>query len=244
MLQPTWDMGRSTILYTCNKTGLHNVSEAIRYPSPTRWRTRCWRGSRRALRYGVAAYDWSNAKELWSNAQPMDADRMLTKQAELVLAADPGIEGEQPRVWVYREHTTTAYSLSICVEVWVAFFSRSDDHLDLMIIAGCLPRWSSFVFHLSTRSLRRRMLAGNKIKALNWFGNVREKLDDPQFAGWFIKFKDCKMPLGSGSPAVSLTGKASHHFRPGPAVERLLQCPRVRLVRQRFAPSQVSDTLS
>ena len=158
----------------------------------------------------MAAYDWSNAKELWSNAQPMDADRMLTKQAELVLAADPGIEGEQPRVWVYREHTTTAYSLSIRVEVWVT----------------------------------RRMLAGNKIKALNWFGNVREKLDDPQFAGWFIKFKDCKMPLGSGSPAVSLTGKASHHFRPGPAVERLLQCPRVRLVRQRFAPSQVSDTLS
>ena len=108
MLQPTWDMGRSTILYTCNKTGLHNVSEAIRY--------------------GVAAYDWSNAKELWANAQPMDAGRMLTKQAELVLAADPGIEGEQPRVWVYREHTTTAYSLSIRVEVWVAFFSRSDDH--------------------------------------------------------------------------------------------------------------------
>ena len=196
-------MGRSTILYTCNKSGLHNVSEAISY--------------------GVAAYDWSNAKELWANAQPMDADRMLTKQAELVLAADPGIEGEQPRVWVYREHTTTAYSLSIRVEVWVAFFSRSDDHLDLMI------------------SLRQRSLAGNKIKALNWFGNVREKLDDPQFAGWFIKFKDCKMPLGSGSPAVSLTGKASHHFRPGPAVEQLLPCARMRLVRQRFAPSQVSD---
>ena len=82
-------MGRSTILYTCNKSGLHNVSEAISY--------------------GVAAYDWSNAKELWANAQPMDADHMLTEQAELVLAADPGIEGEQPRVWVYREHTTIAY---------------------------------------------------------------------------------------------------------------------------------------
>ena len=112
-----------------------------------------------------------------------------------------------------------------------------------MIIAGFLPR--SFIFRLSTRSLTQRLLTGNKIKALNWFGNVREKIDDPQFAGWFIKFKDCKMPLGgSRSPAVSLTGKASHHFRPGPAVESLLSCSRMRLVRQRFAPSQVSDTLS
>ena len=82
-----WHGFPPNFVYTCNKTGVHNVSEAIRY--------------------GVAAYDWSNAKELWANAQPMDADRMLTKQAELVLAADPGIEGEQPRVWVYREHTTT-----------------------------------------------------------------------------------------------------------------------------------------
>ena len=24
----------------------------------------------------------------------------------------------------------------------------------------------------------------NTIKALNWFGSVREKLDDPQYSGW------------------------------------------------------------
>ena len=32
----------------------------------------------------------------------------------------------------------------------------------------------------------------NTIKALNWYGSVREKLDDPKYASWFIKFKDYK----------------------------------------------------
>jgi hypothetical protein len=53
-----------------------------------------------------------------------------TNQAEKVLALDPGIPGEQPRVWVYR----------------------------------------------------------NTIKALNWFASVREKLDDPAYSGWFVRF--------------------------------------------------------
>jgi hypothetical protein len=28
----------------------------------------------------------------------------------------------------------------------------------------------------------------NTIKALNWFSSVREKLDDPRYASWFVKF--------------------------------------------------------
>ena len=28
----------------------------------------------------------------------------------------------------------------------------------------------------------------NTIKALNWYSSVREKLDDPKYASWFIKF--------------------------------------------------------
>ena len=32
----------------------------------------------------------------------------------------------------------------------------------------------------------------NSIKALNWFTDVREKLDDPAYSGWFIKFRDYK----------------------------------------------------
>ena len=57
-------------------------------------------------------------------------DELLLQQAERVLARDPGIEGEQPRVWLYR----------------------------------------------------------NRIKALNWIGQVREKLDDPMYADWFVPF--------------------------------------------------------
>eukprot|EP00051_Salpingoeca_urceolata_P027693 m.482796 g.482796 ORF g.482796 m.482796 type:complete len:583 (-) comp22669_c0_seq1:268-2016(-) len=80
--KPTWDMKRSTILYACNSSGYHDVEEAISY--------------------GVAVYDWSNGKAIWANAKPMTDEELLTKQAEMVLAADPGIPGEQPRVWVYR----------------------------------------------------------------------------------------------------------------------------------------------
>lgn len=80
--KPTWDMYRSTFLYVCNTSGLHNVDEAVRF--------------------GTVVYDWSNAKALWANAHPMDSQALLTKQAEAVLARDPGIPGQAPRVWVYR----------------------------------------------------------------------------------------------------------------------------------------------
>eukprot|EP00039_Didymoeca_costata_P015930 m.277463 g.277463 ORF g.277463 m.277463 type:complete len:615 (+) comp16307_c0_seq7:50-1894(+) len=119
--KPTWDMMRSTVLYTCNDTGMHDVNEAIRY--------------------GLVVYDWSNAKQIWANEHPMNDEELLTKQAEMVLAASPSIPGEQPRVWVYR----------------------------------------------------------NTIKALNWYSSVREKLDDPQYSGWFVKFKDYKGPQSNNS---------------------------------------------
>lgn len=44
----------------------------------------------------------SNAKAIWANAHPMDSENLITKQAEMVLADDPGIPGGPPRVWVYR----------------------------------------------------------------------------------------------------------------------------------------------
>ena len=64
-------MQRSSFLYTCNTSGFHSVDEAVKY--------------------GVVSYDWSNANALWANAQPMTDEELLTKQAEMVLAADPGI---------------------------------------------------------------------------------------------------------------------------------------------------------
>ena len=43
------------------------------------------------------------------------------------------------------------------------------------------------------------MYAGNTIKALNWFISVREKLDDPAFSGWFVRFKNYERPQSNGS---------------------------------------------
>jgi hypothetical protein len=108
---PTWGMRNSTVLYTCNNSGMHSVHHANQF--------------------GVVVYDWSNAKSLWANAHPMDSEELITKQAEMVLADDPGIPGGPPRVWAYR----------------------------------------------------------NGIKALNWYRSVREKLDDPKYSSWFVKFK-------------------------------------------------------
>jgi hypothetical protein len=41
----------------------------------------------------------------------------------------------------------------------------------------------------------------NTIKALNWYTSVREKLDDPAYSSWFVKFQgfsDSPYPGGAG----------------------------------------------
>jgi len=45
---------------------------------------------------------WSNAKAIWANAHPMSSEELITKQAEMVYADDPGVPGYAPRVWAYR----------------------------------------------------------------------------------------------------------------------------------------------
>ncbi len=122
--EPTWDMFRSTVLYTCNNSGFHDVHHAVQF--------------------GTVVYDWSNAKAVWANAHPMDSEACILKQAEAVLAVDPGVPKQGPRVWAYR----------------------------------------------------------NTIKALNWYSSVREKLDDPKYSSWFIKFKDYHGRASNGSYAV------------------------------------------
>ena len=42
----------------------------------------------------------------------------------------------------------------------------------------------------------------NTIKALNWIGQVREKLDDPAHSGWFVRFRDYKGPASNHSCAT------------------------------------------
>lgn len=80
--KPTWHMKNSTVLYTCNNTGMHNVTHANQF--------------------GVVVYDWSNAKAIWANAHPMSSEELITKQAEMVYEQDPGVPGYAPRVWAYR----------------------------------------------------------------------------------------------------------------------------------------------
>jgi len=121
--KPSWNMRNSTVLYTCNNTGFHNVTDANQY--------------------GIVVYDWSNSKDIWVNSHPMNSEELITAQAEMVYAQDPGVPGYAPRVWAYR----------------------------------------------------------NTIKALNWYTSVREKLDDPAYSSWFIKFKgftDTPYPGGQG----------------------------------------------
>ena len=82
-----------------------------------------------------------DAARLPNSKAGQNCEEMLTEQAERVLKEDPGIVGEQPRVWIYR----------------------------------------------------------NTIKGLNWFTSVREKLEDPSYAGWFVRFANYRGPQSNGS---------------------------------------------
>jgi len=118
---PTWDLRNSTILYACNYTGMHDVEVA--------------------LQYGVVVYDWSNGRELWANARPMNDEELLTEQAEMVLARDPGVPGGQPRVWVYRE---TIQALN--------FFTSVREKLDDDGFAGWFYRFKDYKGRASNNS--------------------------------------------------------------------------------------------
>lgn len=103
---PTYNMSMSTIVMPCNYSG---------------WTDPAW-----GAQWGIIDFDWSNAKALWANAQPMDCEERLVEQARRVKAINPNT-----KVFVYR----------------------------------------------------------NLVKALPWYTNVREKLTDPAYAGWFLAFK-------------------------------------------------------
>jgi hypothetical protein len=73
----TYQMNRSTIIMPCNETGLTDPQS-----------TRGW---------GIVDFDWSNAKAVWAQAQPMNCEEMLVEQVTRTTAASPGTT-----VWVYR----------------------------------------------------------------------------------------------------------------------------------------------
>ena len=47
--------------------------------------------------FGIVDVDWSNAKDEWSRASPMDCQERLVEQAAQLKAAHP-----DSKVWVYR----------------------------------------------------------------------------------------------------------------------------------------------
>ena len=122
---PTYNMSMSTIIMPCNTTGYFEPSAAARY--------------------GIVDVDWSNAKQQWAHATPMDCEACLVEQARLIKAQNP-----RTKVWVYR----------------------------------------------------------NLVKATPWYASVREKICDPAYAGWFLRFNQTN---NSSSSSVSSATAAPPH---------------------------------
>eukprot|EP00040_Diaphanoeca_grandis_P013021 m.65878 g.65878 ORF g.65878 m.65878 type:complete len:539 (+) comp23614_c0_seq1:190-1806(+) len=74
---PTWDMAMSTVMMPCNTSG--------------------WFDPALAAQYGIADFDWSNARDMWANQAPMDDGKRLITQAAKVKAVN-----ENTHVWIYR----------------------------------------------------------------------------------------------------------------------------------------------
>ena len=66
---PTWDMAASTIMMPCNTSG--------------------WFDAELAAKYGIADFDWSNARAMWANHAPMDDGGRLITQAAKASAPAP-----------------------------------------------------------------------------------------------------------------------------------------------------------
>ena len=76
----TYQMNSSTIVQPCNETGYFNDYSLSQL-----------------AKFGIVSIDWSNAKQLWSNAAPMDCQERLLQQAKAIKALNP-----KTYVWVYR----------------------------------------------------------------------------------------------------------------------------------------------
>ena len=95
LFKPMYNMQQSTIAMPCNYTGFLDMSGDIG-------------------RFGIVDFDWSNAKEVWSNAHPMNAEELLLDQAKrrkaaICPASCPYPAGcpdkaacPQAKTWVYR----------------------------------------------------------------------------------------------------------------------------------------------
>eukprot|EP00911_Craspedida_sp_UC1_P001382 UC1_evm1s1043 len=127
---PEWSLPRSTLFMPCNASGFTDPNLAAKF--------------------GVADFDWSNAKLEWANQSPMDCQERLVTQAELVKQASKN----STKCFVYR----------------------------------------------------------NLVKALPWYTQVREKMVDPLYAGWFLKFKESGGPYAVPKCTTDASGEKCSDF--------------------------------
>lgn len=71
-------MSLSTIIMPCNTSGSLEPTDFF-------------------AKFGVVDVDWSNEKELWAKAHPMDCEERLVAQAAALKAANPAT-----KPWIYR----------------------------------------------------------------------------------------------------------------------------------------------
>ena len=119
----TYNMQQSTIAMPCNYTGFMDMSGDIG-------------------KFGIIDFDWSNAKQIWANAQPMSSEELLVEQSKRRKSAIC------PKTCPYPKGCPNK--------------------------AAC-PQAKTWVYR-------------NFVKALPWYTSVREKLEDPRYSGFFLKF--------------------------------------------------------
>jgi hypothetical protein len=133
----------------------------------------------------------SNDKKDWALARPMDCEERLVTQAQAVKAANPAT-----KVFTYRN----------LVKVLRCTHVPTRDRCHCAFPAPCLPAVCAAI-RVGTAvcvGLRRAGVPAEPAapphrfptpanspctrQALPWFSTVREKLVDPAYAGWFLRF--------------------------------------------------------
>ena len=79
----------------------------------------------------------------------------------------------------------------------------------------------SFTIQLQGIHLTFHFLVRNLVKALPWYSQVRDKMLDPAYSGWFLRFKDGAK--GTGYHVPPCTGNKCSDFCE--QLVRILTCP-------------------
>eukprot|EP00054_Salpingoeca_dolichothecata_P036770 m.8584 g.8584 ORF g.8584 m.8584 type:complete len:581 (+) comp7015_c0_seq1:40-1782(+) len=103
-----------------------------------------------------------------------------------------------------KNYGVVVYDWSNAKDIWVNQHPMNDEEL--------LTKQAEMLFEVSPSipgQQPRVWTYRNTIKALNWYGSVRVKLDDPAYSAWFIKFKDCPAANSTYHVPMCTYGKCS-----------------------------------